>query len=322
MKIGCVASAPGMRDNGTFSYVRYALKHELGIEIQWFHRSLPIPEDHGCDFFLFVDDGLDHVPMNCPKPNACWLIDTHLGWDIRREWANHFDTVFCAQRPAADKMKEEGLNAHWLPLACSPKAHPNYPELMAFRALLEAQAQSKEADQRNAALSELSAIYMQSDLAKEWDIVFVGYMNRGVQGHIFSHDRVKYLDKVFKAFPNTWLNVNCFHEQMAARYVKGRVGFHISILDDVAMRFFEIPSTGTAMLANTDVDGLDSLGFVEGVHFVGYVGEDEAIEKAKWMLAHPMEREKIAQAGHTLVRSNHTYKHRMEALLRVCGINI
>jgi spore maturation protein CgeB len=315
MKIGCVASAPGYRDNGTYAYCRYALTDELGIKIQAFHRSSPIPEDHGCDFFLYVDDGLDHIPMNIPTPNACYLIDTHLGWDVRREWANHFDTVFCAQKPSAEKMKEEGLDAHWLPLACSPRAHPNFAELTALKAQMSAQTHSMET------ASEMAAIFMESDLSKIWDVVFVGYMNGGVPGHPKSHNRIEILDKLFKAIPNQWSNVNCFHEQMAARYVKGRVGFNVSILDDLNMRFFEIPSTGTAMLANKDVVGWRELGFEDGVHFVGYDNVDDAIDKARWMLKNPMEREQIAQAGHRLVRENHTYAHRMETILSTCGID-
>ena len=322
MRIGCVASAPGFRDNGTFAYCRYALKEELGIDIRTFHRSSPIPDDHECDFWFFCDDGLDAIPMpDLPHPNSCFLVDSHLGWDVRREWANHFDFVFCAQKPAAEKLREEGLNAYWLPLACSQKAHPNFGELRELRKGLEGQLGSSDKDIRESAQADLNVIFAQTDLSKQYDVTFVGYMNRGVAGHPKSHDRVEYLDKVFKAFPNSFLSVNTFHEQMAARYVMGRVGFHVSILDDVAMRMFEIPSTGTAMLANKDVVGLEGLGFVDGKNFVGYEGIEDAVDKCRWMLENPMEREEIAKAGHVFVRSNHTYKLRMESLLKVCGIS-
>lgn len=311
MRIGCTISRPDCRDNGTWSHIRHVMIREMGIDVQWTYRGDPVAED--CDFYFFCDDGLDDIPMECPRPNACYLIDTHLGWDVRLGWAKHFDRVFCAQKGDTMRMRNEGHDAHWLPLACNPAAHPNQQELMALRQALEAQ-NTEEA--RAAILS----IFMDTDLSKQWDAVFVGFMNKGVEGHPCSHNRLDYLDALFKALPNSWLTTNCFHEAMAARYVKGRVGFNVSILDDLNMRCFEIPSTGAAMLANSDVQGLDDLGFRDGENFVGYCGVEDAVGKAQWMLAHPEERETIAAAGHRLVREKHTYAHRVAEMLATCGI--
>jgi len=319
-----------MRDNGTFSLVRQAAKEVMGLPVfgldgehlEWLQRGHPIPEDHKTDMVLFCDDGRDDIPMELPDApvKACWLIDTHLGSDIRVEWAKHFDFVFCAQTTGVDLMADHGIDAHWLPLACQPRAQPNQSELMQIREALLAQ----EADpaQRESAQASLQQIFMGRDLDKEWDVVFVGFMNKGVEGDPESHNRVEYLDAIFKAYRNSWLVTNCFHEAMAARYVKGRVGMHVSIKNDLAMRWFEIPSTGTAMLANRDVAGWADLGFRDGEHFVGYEGIDEAIEKIRRMLDNPMEREAIARQGHEFVRANHTYAHRMAQMFGICGIQI
>jgi len=102
---------------------------------------------------------------------------------------------------------------------------------------------------------------------------------------------------------------------MAARYVRGRVGFNVSIRDDLNMRFFEIPSTGACMLANRDQVGWDVLGFEDGVHFLGFDTMDEMADQVRWALKNPLEREQIAQAGHALVREHHTYIHRMQRIL-------
>jgi spore maturation protein CgeB len=88
------------------------------------------------------------------------------------------------------------------------------------------------------------------------------------------------------------------------------------------MRWFEGMSTGTALLTNTDVEGWKDLGFVDGEHFIGYHGMDDMVEKARWALAHPMEREEIAAAGHKLVREQHTYAHRIIHMLNTCGVSI
>ena len=109
-------------------------------------------------------------------------------------------------------------------------------------------------------------------------------------------------------------------EQAAIRYARGRVGFNVSIRDDLNMRFFETLSYGTCLLTNKDVVGWKDLGFIDGEHFVGYLGIDDAIEKARWCLENPMEREKIAKAGHEKVRSEHTYQHRIEEMLNVMEI--
>ncbi|MFA6043301.1 MAG: hypothetical protein WC786_06490, partial [Patescibacteria group bacterium] len=74
------------------------------------------------DFFLFIDDGRDDIAMIAPpSPNACYLVDTHLGYEKRLEWARKFERVFLAQLPDVERMKADGVkNVHWLPLACLP----------------------------------------------------------------------------------------------------------------------------------------------------------------------------------------------------------
>ena len=296
MKIGFVSNAE-IRDNGTFGLARDAVMRRMQFkkeDVKWYQRG---SEHVGkCDFYVFVDDGRDDIPMDVPRPNAAWLIDTHLGWDIRREWANHFDTVFCAQKGGAEQMAREGINSHWLPLACHPLAHPNYGEIITSPAK--------------------DGILMGRGLDKQFDLTFVGFMNEDEKGN----NRVDWLDKMFKAFPNSWLAVNCFHENMAAHYIRSRLGFNLSIRDDLNMRFFEVMSTGTALLTNVDVVGWREIGFEVGVHFIGYETVGDAIEKSKYYLRHHDEREEIAAAGHQLVREKHTYVDRMEQMFKTCGV--
>lgn len=52
------------------------------------------------------------------SPNrAFWAIDTHVAYDRVLAIARHFPIVFAAQRDGAERLKSEGVNAHWLPLA-------------------------------------------------------------------------------------------------------------------------------------------------------------------------------------------------------------
>ena len=68
-------------------------------------------------------------------------------------------------------------------------------------------------------------------------------------------------------------------------------------------------------MTNTDVEGIDDLGFEDEQHFVGYKSKEELVAKTKYYLENPMEREKIAQAGHEKVRTGHTYHKRMQRIL-------
>ncbi len=79
------------------------------------------------DVFLFVDTGLFYPiknmgSLNCLK--ACYLIDSHIAFDLHLECAENYDIVFAAHRPAVEKFKEKGIeNVFWIPPACDPALH-------------------------------------------------------------------------------------------------------------------------------------------------------------------------------------------------------
>jgi len=284
-----------IRDNGTprrmwDAYCRHQGRENGGVK---YRRPTPAEEMTEHDFHLFIDDGRDDIPMDLPGPNAAWMVDTHLGYDTRKNWAEKFDIVYCAQQDGAEEMSKSGINAHWLPLACHPNVDPSFGELRTSPAY--------------------HSITGTAGLRQEYDVVFVGFLNDGADG--VGNNRVDYLDTVFGAVDSFWYNTNCFFQEAAIRYLRGRTGFNISIKNDLNMRFFEVMSYGTCLVTNRDVIGWKELGFEEGVHFVGYEGEDEAVGAVQWCLDNPMQRELIARTGHRKVRAEHTYAHR---LARIC----
>jgi len=286
-----------IRNNGTPRRVTEAL-HRAGYTDAGMKRYNRPPYDDEVashDLYITIDDGRDDIEFVPPKPNACWLVDTHLGYDSRLKWAKQYDTAFVAQKPAVEKMKQDGVeNVHWLPLACLPCVDPNLAEM-------------RQAD----ILDEVPE--------KDWDVSFVGFINRGIEGG-GGNNRIEYIDRIFSEFPNSWLAFNKFFEEAAIRSVRSRVSFNVSILDDLNMRFFETMSYGTCLVTNRDVVGWEDLGFVDGEHFLGYEGEEEAIEKIRWALDNPMERETIAKEGHIKVRAEHTYEHRVNQMLDTIGV--
>lgn len=142
---------------------------------------------------------------------------------------------------------------------------------------------------------------------KKFDIAFIGHMN--------SQDRIDALDRVFKEFPNFFFGQRLF-EEAAEKYCQSKIVFNISIKDDINMRVFETLSTGSFLLTNW-IPTLEEL-FHDGIHLVTYKTIDEAIDKARYYLAHDDEREKIAQAGMEEVRAKHTFQHRARTVLDLC----
>ena len=289
--LGLVYSAE-IRNNGTPVLCWDSIKRTLG----WGNRMVryttngTLPKH---DFYIHIDDGRDDIDWACPHPNAYWAIDTHLGYEARLKKARGFDWVFCAQLPTVEKFKNDGIeNVEWLPLACHPASQPNLQEMMAH--------------------PEVAKLAPRG-LDVKWDLVFVGFINVA-EGEGFNN-RLGYLDQLWSAFPNSWLSTSMFFEDMAVRYLQGRVGFNVSIKNDLNMRVFEVMSVGVPLLTNRDVVGLAELGLIEDKHFVGYQGIAEAKEKTQWMLSHPEERESIAAVGHKEVREKHTYAQRMQYVI-------
>lgn len=86
-----------------------------------------IPADQ-FDLFLWIDDGHRPEIPNHLRPNAWWVIDTHLNLDWALTHARHFDAVFAAQKDGADALMASGIaTAQWLPLACDPFIHGHQP---------------------------------------------------------------------------------------------------------------------------------------------------------------------------------------------------
>ncbi|MBZ0107815.1 MAG: glycosyltransferase [Candidatus Scalindua rubra] len=86
-----------------------------------------LPVGWGPDLFLYVDTGLFYPlknmrALNCLK--ACYLIDSHVAFDLHLKFAENYDIVFAAHKPAVEMFKEKGIkNVFWIPPACDPTLH-------------------------------------------------------------------------------------------------------------------------------------------------------------------------------------------------------
>lgn len=282
-----------IRDNGTAFYARMALVQIKGADVDWYTEdpSSPNPIALGHDFYIHVDDGRDDLPVDkIPHPWGYWIVDSHLGPDIRLEKAKQADLVWCAQKPFVETLKAHGIKAKWLPLACEPHVHCTAEEL---------------------ALREGRPV-----TTPEFDLAFVGHIQNPDTIHAPA-DRLVFLDRLFKAFPNSWYAYGSFHEEMSRVYHRARLGVNHAIRDDLNMRFFELASMGVPQLADRRMVGLAELGFKEWIHFIPYDSIDSAIYGAgahlrddlKWAEGYP------AEAAKRLVRESHTYYRRLCTML-------
>ena len=81
------------------------------------------------------------------------------------------------------------------------------------------------------------------------------------------------------------------------------------------MRTFEIPAVGGFMLAEDTAEHRAVFG-AEGEAVLYFTGPETAAEKARWALANPAERTRMARAAHGLITTGgHSYRHRLQQML-------
>lgn len=144
----------------------------------------------------------------------------------------------------------------------------------------------------------------QENFTKHFDICFIGHVN--------SRNREEALDRLFSEFPNFDYGQALF-DQAAERFGNAKIVFNIAMKDDINMRCFEAMATGSLLLTDR-ISHIDEL-FEDKKHLVFYDSLDDMVEKAKYYLAHDIEREEIAQAGYEHVMKNHTMQKRVDVIL-------
>jgi 2-polyprenyl-3-methyl-5-hydroxy-6-metoxy-1,4-benzoquinol methylase len=238
------------------------------------HHFLPdeLPRVPGgaYDLYLNIDDGLRYTLPAELRPTAWWAIDTHLDFAWCLEKAHGFDFVFAAQHDGAFGLRDEGISTAWLPLACDPEIHARH------------------------------------ELAKTWDVCFVG--------SLFPGPRADLVDLLRRRFPTMFVGQRYF-EEMARTYSASRIVFNRSIANDINMRVFEALSCGSLLMTNGLADNGQAELFRDGIHLATYKDAEELVDKVAFYLAREGLRERIAAAGRAEALAGHTYRHRMTRLL-------
>jgi hypothetical protein len=220
-------------------------------------EALNISED---DIFFFIDP-IDNWPIGIEKIKGlkiCYLIDTHLDFNLRFHYAQFFDVVFLAQHDHAIKFHNLGvINCYWIPLACEPSLH----ELFG------------------------------NDRVKEFEIGFVGKL--GGPGTT----RRKNLESIMSMFQHNDITTFYPPADMARIYSKSKIVLNFSINNDLNMRIFEAIASGALLVTNKISNGIDLI-LIDGLDYISYSNSEDAISKIKYYLNHTNELDFIANNGY------------------------
>lgn len=84
-------------------------------------------------------------------------------------------------------------------------------------------------------------------------------------------------------------------------------------------RIFEMGLSGTVMLCDRH-PAIDEF-YMRNKEYVDYVTLDECAEKARWLLTHETERQKIAHAYYDRTKKEHLWEHRFKKIFQDLGLN-
>jgi hypothetical protein len=106
--------------------IRLGLRHSRSTGPQP-ALATAIAAQHQLDRLLFVDPPGPAWPRDWERagcPTIAYLIDVHVGLQVRLNYAPFFDLLFIAQRDLVQPFHTAGFSqAQWLPLACDPQLH-------------------------------------------------------------------------------------------------------------------------------------------------------------------------------------------------------
>jgi len=229
-----------------------------------------------------------------------WTIDQPLNFQPILEVRPIYNHIFCQGTEAVELLNHAGIKgAHWLPVACDPFHHRP----------VELSPEEKEHYGN--------------------DIVFVGsyYPNRaelferltdfdlGVWGpgweKLHSDSPLRRFLRGGQLKPEVWLKIYSASKiVLAIHYQDPEKRFPVY---QASPRIFEALACGAFVISDNQRD-VFSL-FKEGEHLARFIDSDDLIEKIKYYLDHPIQRQEMAQRGRQHVLGKHTYVQRIKELL-------
>lgn len=135
-----------------------------------------------------------------------------------------------------------------------------------------------------------------------------------IQTKLYTHNATPHLKHI--------QNMGTVHylQEMPLVFRHSRINLNItlrSIANGIPLRAMDIMGAGGFLLTNHQNDF--ALHFTEGRDYVSYDSPEDMKNKIDYYLKQDAERDAIAQNGHALVSSEHTYMHRIREMLSILG---
>jgi len=288
---------------------------------------------------LFDRTWLDRVRMSCPHLR---LILGFTGTSSSvLDTLRCYDGVLSCLRFQQEELKHQGMRAFYLRHAFNRKSLPSslqrgpvVPEVCFVGGMVRANSYHLEREKFLEALVEKLPVSMycpQYEISTGYD-----YLNTGARHILYtsmqvlrllgcsdaSRERLPFVGRSagWKAWPMLQINPHLrrqmrpavFGNEMLTTLRGAAIAFnkHIDFAGDEAgnMRLYEATGAGSCLL--TDAKRNLSDFYVLDREVVAYESISECVEKAKWLLEHPQEREAIAIAGQQRTLRDHTFENR------------
>jgi len=207
----------------------------------------------------------------------------------------HYDHVFSPRQSNLEALQEHGCHkVSYLPFAYAPSQH--YCE----------RAQPEE----------------EAMLASE--VIFVGGADRDrlplVAALIAAGLRVALYGGYWNRYPEAKKSHRGHADLQTLRKATGAAKIALCLVrranrDGHVMRSFEIPAIGACMLVEDTEEHREIFG-PDGESVVYFRSIPEMIDKSRWLLDRPAERQRLAAAAHSRIHAgSHTYRDRLVAML-------
>ena len=269
-----------------YGFWKRALENHPKIKLlhwyPWSHwREMPT---EGVDLYFFLDFrydlwNLERFEKLHPRI-LYWWDAFHMMFSVVAQVPLVFDKVYISEYVDAQHLQLCGFNnVEWLPGAF-------YPEL-----------------------------YKPLDIEKENNIGFVGQFDDIVVRK--STTRKQLMNALAQKFGGVFTK-DIRGPAVNEIYNKSRIMVEKTIFCNIGTRLFETVGSGGFTLINKYpcCNGLDQLG-LDGTHFVTYDESlDDAEKKIEYYLNNEEERNRIAKTGCEYFLNHHTYKHRLDKILR------
>lgn len=260
--------------------------------------------DHNCNLF-FAFDGEQIEPAICARlrsvcgKSIVWNVEDPYELPINKQNSKLFDLVFTNDKACVDEYGAKGCH---LPLAACPDLHFH-----------EINTNNLRYDLFFAGTAWPNRVSLLKSIEK-------GINNIRLKLALPTNEHLPKIDLKLNSSAYNWRTPNSefarfsnrsavtlsLHRQFTASEGRAEAG-------TPGPRLFEVAMAGGFQLVDRDIPGISDY-FIEGTDFAAFSSPEECLEKLKYYLENPIERESIALSAQNKVKEKHTYHQRISTI--------